>query len=458
MRVVKTKKPGDYFRRENAEEFDLVPGFDWDRFFYHRRTRFNRQFVILFLMISFVLIGFRAREGWVLFITGLVGLSILFFRTRAIAHGLYVARSCPTRARKDHPLEIKYEIRNASEFRVSRFWIRDFFSGSKLGGFSFAFDGDLPALSIKKIEKELICDAGMGMREWSPLILTISDPLGIFEFTVKDDEALRVEILPEYLDLEGFEILDSLDSNAIGMNESVRAGHSPNFLGLREYVAGDSIKRINWKVSARHQELVVNVFESMVHTDLTVCVDMGGENHVGRAGDSTWESAKEATIAILHEMYPRTHRTQLHSQVAAVPFDRGMSHLLLMTQTVADLAPLRSEKSGIDLLRGLTPHLPYGSSLVYVAPLYQNDPLQLARTFAILQERAIRCVAIFVQAPEFVQDLPAGLTRHAVAENNRTAGLNRRALLQANGQIEVQTYLLVRSRSLARSLSKPVIG
>jgi len=458
VRSVRAKKFGDYFRREGENDFNFEPGFDWDQFFYHRRTRFNRQWVLLFLLIGFAVTAFWSRVGVVLFLTETLSLAGLFFRTRAVAMGLYVIRRVPNRARKSHNAPFEYEIRNASEFAISHFWIRDFFTGTKRRGILVTFLGGIPALSIRKQIKEVICDAGMGVHSCGPLVATITDPFGIFEFTVKVDDLSSVQVLPDSRLLDGFRILDSLDSSAFGMSESVRAGHSANFLGLREYVPGDSIRRINWKVSARHRSLVVNMYESMVHTDLTVVVDMGGESHIGRAGDNTWEMAKEATISILHDLQPRTHRIQLFSQNVSVPFERGLSHLLHMSQVVANLEPTRPDESGIELLRKSIPNLPYGSSLIYVAPIYQNDSLALAQTFAMLVSRAIRCVAVFVQAEDYVLALPPGLTRHVVSEKNREAVDAREALMKVNAQIGVATYLLVRGRPLVRSLSRPVVG
>ncbi|MBS1963540.1 MAG: DUF58 domain-containing protein [Bdellovibrionales bacterium] len=457
MRVVEARRFKDYFGRDE-DEFDYSPGMDWDRFFYKNRRRFNRQWAVLLLLAAFALLGFWMREGWVLFFSTLVALAGLYYRTRAIAHGLYVARKLPARAREHHPVEIEYEVRNASEFSASHLRLTDFFTGSRRPLVHAGIGEGLAPLSVLVVKRRMPCDAGMGVHRFGPLTLALADPLGLFEFTVAEENPALLEVLPEYLAIDGFRVLESVDSSAVGMNESVHAGQSANFLGLREYVPGDPVKRINWRLSTRHQELVVNVFENMVHTDLTVCLDMDEENHIGRAGDNTWETCKDAVVSILHELHPRTHRMQLFSQAARLPYGRGTSHLLSLVQATASLAPVKRETGARPLLESVLPLVPYGSSLVYVVPIYRNRPELLARLLSIYQEQAVRCVVVLVEAKDYVQWLPAGLPFQAVMEKNREAVKVREEILRQCGVLGIPAYVVKRGQTISRALGKPVVN
>jgi uncharacterized protein (DUF58 family) len=54
---------------------------------------------------------------------------------------------------------------------------------------------------------------------------------------------------------------------------SPRAGYGNEVFGVREYRAGDSLRRIHWRSSARHGELVVREFEPPGLQTLTILVD-----------------------------------------------------------------------------------------------------------------------------------------------------------------------------------------
>ncbi len=457
MRKVEARRFSDYFRRRDAEE-DYSAGFSWDRFFYKNRARFNRQWVLIFIHIGFLFIALSDRIGWILFLTGSLSLTALFLRTRAIAHGVYISRILPARSKEHEILTTEYEVRNASEFRIEGLIIRDFFTGTRDSLLMTEAHESIDPLTVEVLKIKTPCNAGMGLHQWGPLTATITDPFGVFEFTLTDDSLAPFEVLPEYLTLDHFEILESVDSAAIGMNESIHSGHSSNFLGLREYVPGDPIKRINWKLSAKHQELVVNVFESMVHTDLTVCIDMDAENHIGRSGDNTWEMCKDAAVSILHDQHPHTHRMQLFSQKLRIPFGRGSSHLLSLVRSVSNLKPISTHQLDPHLLRSLIPEIPYGSSLIYITPIYQNDPSQLSRVLSILQDQAVRCVVVLVDARNFSQDLPVGITFEAIGKNNIKAGETLKMILHQNGQLGVPTYVLKRGVAISRSLVMPVVN
>jgi uncharacterized protein (DUF58 family) len=62
------------------------------------------------------------------------------------------------------------------------------------------------------------------------------------------------------------------------------AGEGIDFLDLRPFVAGDQTRRINWRATARRDELVVNQFSAERNADVVIAVDVlsdGGE--VGRS-------------------------------------------------------------------------------------------------------------------------------------------------------------------------------
>jgi uncharacterized protein (DUF58 family) len=84
-----------------------------------------------------------------------------------------------------------------------------------------------------------------------------SDPLGFFRSTRSAPDAEVALILPLFMSLAGRRQSRELEASVA----APRAGFGSELLGVREYRPGDSLRRIHWRSSARHGELVVREYE-----------------------------------------------------------------------------------------------------------------------------------------------------------------------------------------------------
>ncbi len=77
------------------------------------------------------------------------------------------------------------------------------------------------------------------------------------------------------LDARIGKMLLSIEATGLHMGEHVSrvAGYSPVVLDYRHYRAGDPIKDIDWKLSARSEKLFVKIRESYRQTDFVIAVD-----------------------------------------------------------------------------------------------------------------------------------------------------------------------------------------
>lgn len=51
------------------------------------------------------------------------------------------------------------------------------------------------------------------------------------------------------------------------------AGHSSEFFGIREYRYGDSMRHIDWKMTAKHSEIIVREFEEVINNSFIIAVN-----------------------------------------------------------------------------------------------------------------------------------------------------------------------------------------
>lgn len=454
MRRVQSRPFRDHFKIPQDELDRSLSA--WKPSLFYRRREFFHPFILAAVLLGFGIvlsIGYRAAQVFTL--SYLLFLAALYFHIRNVAHGLFIRRQVPKRVIEKNGLKVRYEIRNTSHFSAHDLLIRDSFSGSLSGEKSIGVDETVGPLSYHAVEGRFFCDGGMGPHRLGPLSVLVSDPLGIFEFSVTEDQLEAVEVLPEHISVEHFKIPHSTESAISGTQEGKSQGQSTNFLGVREYRAGDPIRQIHWKLSAKHQELVVKEFENIVNTELTICLDMDQRNHIGYKSSSTWEYTKDIAISIIREKGPQVGRLQFLSQNLMIPFGSGHEHLESIVQKISALRPVNAMRAR-HLLEDAWLNSPYGSGLLYISPIYQNDPSHISSLLESLSSKAVRVSCVYVPAASFTEFLPA-LTevKGRIAEKNADCLEILSTLLKLNSGLKIVTHVVEPGQSIARSLALP---
>jgi uncharacterized protein (DUF58 family) len=83
------------------------------------------------------------------------------------------------------------------------------------------------------------------------------DPLGFFTHHSRDAKAELGLVLPRFAALAARPHVRELEASVA----APRAGSGTEMFGVREYRPGDPLRRIHWRSSARHGELIVREFE-----------------------------------------------------------------------------------------------------------------------------------------------------------------------------------------------------
>ncbi|WP_343944038.1 DUF58 domain-containing protein, partial [Pseudonocardia zijingensis] len=129
-----------------------------------------------------------------------------------------------------------------------------------------------------------------GLHKVGPLTGTATDPLGLAEFDQELAGPQRLVVLPRVVPLRGV-------PPALGAGEGV-AGAALNHQGqgatdvlIRPYRQGDELRRVHWRSSARHNELMVRLEERPWRGGMTLLLDRRDAAHRGRGADSSLEFA-----------------------------------------------------------------------------------------------------------------------------------------------------------------------
>jgi uncharacterized protein (DUF58 family) len=94
----------------------------------------------------------------------------------------------------------------------------------------------------------------VGARDW---MVESSDLAGLFRGRRASPDAEVALVLPKFAALDRRPMTRELEASVA----APRAGSGTELFGVREYRPGDSLRRIHWRSSARHGELVVREYE-----------------------------------------------------------------------------------------------------------------------------------------------------------------------------------------------------
>lgn len=190
----------------------------------------------------------------VIFILLFLDYALLFGRL----NGLKANREIPERLSNGDDNLILIRINNLFPFKLSleiideipfQFQLRD-----------YAIPVTLPPGNQREISYHLR-PVKRGEYSFGLLNIYARSPLGLVIRRFRFGTEQQVPVYPSYLQMRRFQLLAiSNRLSEIGVKKIRRIGHSMEFEQIKDYVQGDDIRTINWKATARRNQLMVNNF------------------------------------------------------------------------------------------------------------------------------------------------------------------------------------------------------
>ena len=104
----------------------------------------------------------------------------------------------------------------------------------------------------------------------------VKTPLALAERRISRSESTDVKVYPSYLQLRHYQLLAMSDNlTEQGIKRIRRPGNNTDFEHIREYVTGDDYRTINWKATARRNQLMVNVYQQEKSQQVYCVIDKG---------------------------------------------------------------------------------------------------------------------------------------------------------------------------------------
>jgi uncharacterized protein (DUF58 family) len=391
----------DRFRDRIAQQ--LHSDFHWERLkyplYFRKRALISRHFILFSIMGTCFVCGLFSRMGVVLGFSFLSFITLLLFLAQENASQLFVSRKIPARAKENEWIKVTYEFRNEGRWPVSAFLLGDTFSGTKNKMRRVPVVGLAPGES-RIVEQTYLCDGGMGVHHFTELTAFVTDPLGVFDFVVTEDQPQDIFVYPELINIPKLQVNGSKDSLQYGNHDVNDRGSSVNFMRIREYVPGDPIKQISWRLSFRHQRLMVKEFEKIVNAEVTILLDMDSRLHAGTSSESTWEYARDTALAIANQQLNLGNSVQILSQNGYIPMGYGADHAHYISLCMPRFLP---QDSGADLVKTYWNLIPRSSTLFYISPWFDPRESETLKNLPKFQDLGLQIFAVFFDSFSFVK-------------------------------------------------------
>lgn len=131
----------------------------------------------------------------------------------------------------------------------------------------------LPSGQVARANYQLVAQQ-RGAVILGPSMVEVADPLGLSRRSKKLGQASNITVFPRSVEIDLPEPNSCQGELIDAIRRAIR--HQPTsseFRAIREYAVGDDPRRINWKVSAKREDLVVNEYETEVDIDTQLVLD-----------------------------------------------------------------------------------------------------------------------------------------------------------------------------------------
>jgi len=240
-------------------------------------------FLVGLLGLLYALTGYR---GWLVFLIGCAGAWLLaFVWTLALQRGLRLERGIHYAwARVGDTLPEELSVTNSS--RLPAVWV-EVVDESETPADPLRLVTDVEGRASRR-RHLLHLFKRRGFYQLGPTRLRTGDPFGIYTLTLSDRHSTSILVTPPQLALTRLRIAPG---GWAGDRQRRRQFMEREIsdAGTREYLPGDSLRRIHWPASAHTDTLIVRQSEASATRDWWIFVDLEAATQAGSGQDSTLE-------------------------------------------------------------------------------------------------------------------------------------------------------------------------
>jgi uncharacterized protein (DUF58 family) len=209
-----------------------------------------------------------------------------------------------------------------------------------------------------------------GVYRFGRINVFVKSRLGLLERRFFLPAETDVAVYPSFHRLKDIELLSFAEMrNLLGLKKIRHIGYNKEFEQVKDYVIGDEIKHINWKATARKNQLMVNQFQDEKSQHIYAIIDMGRNMKMPFNGMTLLDYSINAALALSQIILKNTDRAGLitynrkvHSALAA---EKRNNQLQLMLETLYQQKTRFAESSLEQVYSFIKNHVTQRSLLIF---------------------------------------------------------------------------------------------
>ena len=246
-----------------------------------------------------------------------------------------------------------------------------------------------------------------------PLSLSTGDILGLNPPLQKNAPAQYLTVYPKIIPLVSVKIPSRSPQGTLRHSQPLFEDPS-RVMGKRDYVSGDSLRRVDWKATAATGRMQVKMFEPSIALETLLCLNLNEDDYHFRqridsmelaivlaASLAAWIAQKRQTFGLL------VNGLDLPSgqPPRVLPPRKGGAHLMRLLETLARVGATR-QSPFLPMLQRQRAQLPWGTTLIVItgqvdeallSELYQSrkagQEVLLIQAGAVTYSREIQTLA-----------------------------------------------------------------
>jgi uncharacterized protein (DUF58 family) len=213
-----------------------------------------------------------------------------------------------------------------------------------------------------------------GVYQLGPVFLYSGDVMGFFKRERVAGTSDQLTVFPRIVPLRATSLPSQSPLGSIPHHQPIFEDPSRS-MGKRDYVSGDSLRRVDWKASATSGRLQVRVFEPSIALSTALFLNLDPRDYFHRTRIDATELAVVVAASLANWVVEHKQSVALFSNgrfpslpdpsAVRIPPKKGRGHLIRILETLAQVT--MAEGNGLaDLLRQESVHLPWGTTLIIV--------------------------------------------------------------------------------------------
>src|ERR1035437_1824999 len=175
-----------------------------------------------------------------------------------------------------------------------------------------------------------------GEYHFGALRVFVSSALKLIERRFSFEQNVMLPVYPSFIQMHKYELL-AIHNKLLsgGIKKIRRIGQTSEFDQIKEYVAGDDIRTINWKATARRDKLMVNKYQDEKSQPVYCLLDMGRNMKMPFEQMALLDYAINASLVISNIAHIKSDKPglitfthQIHTHVKAERRNSQMKRIL----------------------------------------------------------------------------------------------------------------------------------